>query len=31
MHECLVVDKQQISEEMNRYFSTIGIKLAITC
>ena len=27
VHECLVVDKQQISEEMNRYFSTIGIKL----
>ena len=26
--ECLVVDRQQISEEMNRYFSTIGIKLA---
>ena len=26
--ECLVVDKQQISEEMNRYFSTIGIKFA---
>ena len=28
VHECLVVDKQQISEAMNRYFSTIGIKLA---
>ena len=28
VNECLVVDKQQISEEMNRYFSTVGIKLA---
>ena len=28
VHECLVVGKQQISEEMNRYFSTILVKLA---
>ena len=28
VHECLVVEKQQISEEMNRYSSTIGLKLA---
>ena len=27
VHECLAIDKQQISEEMNRYFSTIGVKL----
>ena len=26
VHECLVVEKQQMSEEMNRYFLTIGIK-----
>ena len=28
VHDSLVVHKQQISEEKNRYFSTIGIKLA---
>ena len=28
VHESLVVDKQQISEEMNMYFSTVGIELA---